>query len=141
VSPSPTESWFPGHLRELDRAECLELLATKTVGRVAYCTPVVPEILPLNYTLTPEGTLLIRTSPHTTLGRHLPHTTAAFQVDDIDDYTETGWSVLLRGTTTPLTTDELPPTPHRPRPWAEGTRPLHLRLTPHTITGRRLLPA
>ena len=53
---SPTEPWFAGHLRELSRDECLELLATKTVGRVAYCTPDGPEVLPLNYVV--EGDTL-----------------------------------------------------------------------------------
>ena len=136
---SPTEPWFAGHLRELSRAECLELLATKTVGRVAYCTPDGPEVLPLNYVV--EGdTLLFRTSPHSALGRHLRLDVAAFQVDEVDDYTESGWSVLVRGTVEPLSTDDLPPAGQRPRPWVEGSRPLHLRLTPRSITGRRLLP-
>lgn len=136
---SPTEPWFAGHLRELSRDECLELLATKTVGRVAYCTPDGPEVLPLNYVV--EGdTLLFRTSPHSALGRHLRLDVAAFQVDEVDDYTESGWSVLVRGTVEPLSTDDLPPAGRRPRPWVEGSRPLHLRLTPRSITGRRLLP-
>jgi len=136
---SPTEPWFAGHLRELSRDECLELLATKAVGRVAYCTPDGPEVLPLNYVV--EGdTLLFRTSPHSALGRHLRLDVAAFQVDEVDDYTESGWSVLVRGTVGPLSTDDLPPAGQRPRPWVEGSRPLHLRLTPRSITGRRLLP-
>ena len=136
---SPTEPWFAGHLRELSRDECLELLAIKAVGRVAYCTPDGPEVLPLNYVV--EGdTLLFRTSPHSALGRHLRLDVAAFQVDEVDDYTESGWSVLVRGTVEPLSTDDLPPAGQRPRPWVEGSRPLHLRLTPRSITGRRLLP-
>jgi nitroimidazol reductase NimA-like FMN-containing flavoprotein (pyridoxamine 5'-phosphate oxidase superfamily) len=136
---SPTEPWFAGHLRELSRDECLELLATKSVGRVAYCTPDGPEVLPLNYVVD-DGTLLFRTSPHSALGRHLRLDVAAFQVDEIDDYTESGWSVLVRGAVEPLSTDDLPAADRRPRPWVEGMRPLHLRLTPRTITGRRLLP-
>ena len=136
---SPTEPWFAGHLRELTRDECLELLATKSVGRVAYCTPDGPEVLPLNYVVD-DGTLLFRTSPHSALGRQLRLGVAAFQVDDVDDYTESGWSVLVRGNVEPVSTDDLPPASRRPRPWVGGVRPLHLRLTPRTVTGRRLLP-
>ncbi len=134
-----TESWFPGHLHELDRAQCLELLATKRVGRIAYCTPDGPEVLPLNYVVHDES-VLFRTSPHSALGRQLQLATAAFQVDEIDDYTESGWSVLVRGKIRPAETDELPPPDARPRSWAEGLRPLHLLLRPSTITGRRLMP-
>src|SRR4051812_33418537 len=90
------EPWFRGELRELTREECLELLASKNVGRVAYCSPDGPEVFPLNYVLQGES-VLFRTSPHTALGRHLRLDVAAFHVDEIDDYTETGWSVLVRG--------------------------------------------
>jgi hypothetical protein len=34
---SPDERWFPSHLREIDQAKCLDLLAAQQVGRVAYC--------------------------------------------------------------------------------------------------------
>jgi hypothetical protein len=136
---SSAASWFKGHLVPLTREECLELLATKKVGRVAYCAPEGPEVLPLNYVLESD-TLLFRTSPHTALGQRLRLDVAAFQVDDIDDYTESGWSVLVRGMVSAVETDDLPPADRRPDPWAEGSRNLHLRLTPRTITGRRLLP-
>jgi hypothetical protein len=36
-------------LIELDRAECLELLAAKSVGRIAYVGDTGPRILPVNY--------------------------------------------------------------------------------------------
>ena len=134
-----TESWFQGHLQELSREQCFELLLSRSVGRVAFTTPDGPEVLPLNYVVH-EETVLFRTSPHSTLGRQLQLATAAFQVDDIDDFTESGWSVLLRGTVHPVDVDDLPPADQRPRPWASGLRPLHLRLRPTSVTGRRLLP-
>ena len=30
-----TQHWLPGQLRELSRSECLGLIATKSVGRIA----------------------------------------------------------------------------------------------------------
>lgn len=135
-----TETWFPGHLKELAPDECLELLATKTVGRLAYNGPDGPEVLPLNFALD-DGTVLIRTSPHSTLGRKVQVGVAAFQVDDIDEFTESGWSVLLRGTVEPVTGDALPAEDARPVSWPEGQRSLFLRLAPRSVTGRRLLPA
>ncbi|MDX6301673.1 MAG: uncharacterized protein QOF53_2887 [Nocardioidaceae bacterium] len=135
-----TETWFQGHLKELSEDECLELLTMKTVGRVAYSGPVGPEVVPLNFVLQ-DGTVLIRTSAYSTLGRRLQLGLAAFQVDEIDEFTQSGWSVLLRGPVEPVMDDALPAEDARPVVWPEGERSFHLRLTPRTITGRRLLPA
>jgi hypothetical protein len=133
-----TDSWFRGELLELDIDECWELLRSKRVGRVAYCGPEGPQVVPMNYVVTDDG-LLFRTSPYSALGHHLRVDVAAFQVDEIDDFTESGWSVLASGTVDPVDPDELTGIEDRPQPWAAGTRPLHLRLSPRTITGRRLL--
>jgi len=135
---SGTESWFRGELRELDPEECWELLRSKRVGRIAYCGSDGPEVLPMNYVVAADS-VLFRTSPSSTLGHHLRVDVAAFQVDEVDDYTESGWSVLLRGTSDPVEQQDLSGIDRRPEPWAAGDRPLHLRLTPRTVTGRRLL--
>ena len=139
-----TQHWSQGHLRELSRGECLGLLATKAVGRIAHAGPDGPEVVPLNFVLQ-HDTVLFATSPHSVLGRQLgldvaAFQVAAFQVDDSDDDTQSGWSVLLRGRVEPVETDDLPPAAARPHPWASGQRSLRLRLVPRTITGRRLLP-
>ena len=136
---SPEEYWFPGHLRELDPAGCLELLAGRSVGRVAYCDDLGPVVLPVNYRLD-QGTILIQVAPHSILARHLRDASASFQVDEFDEYTQSGWSVLLRGDATYVDRVDLPTDEERPHAWAEGQRTLYVRLTPHDITGRRLLP-
>jgi nitroimidazol reductase NimA-like FMN-containing flavoprotein (pyridoxamine 5'-phosphate oxidase superfamily) len=135
---SPDER-FPSHLREIDQAECLDLLAAHQVGRVAYCDDLGPVVLPVNYALD-RGTILIQVSPHSTLARHLRTAAASFQVDEFDDYTETGWSVLVRGHAGYVDPADLPDDDNRPRAWAEGQRTLHLRITPRDISGLRLLP-
>ena len=134
-----TPHWLPGQLRELSRSECLGLVATKSVGRIAYAGPDGPEVVPVNFVLQ-HHTVLFATSPHSLLGRQLGLDVAAFQVDDIDDDSQSGWSVLLRGRVEPVDTDDLPPAAARPHPWAAGQRSLRLRLVPRTTTGRRLLP-
>jgi nitroimidazol reductase NimA-like FMN-containing flavoprotein (pyridoxamine 5'-phosphate oxidase superfamily) len=134
------EQWFPSHLRELDSAECLELLAARRVGRVAYCDDLGPVVPPVNYALD-QGTILIQISPHSTLASHLRASAASFQIDEFDDYTQTGWSVLVRGNADYVDQTDLPDADDRPHTWAEGQRTLHIRVTPHDISGRRLLPA
>ena len=93
------EWWFPSHLRDMGGAECLELLASHQVGRVAYCDDLGPVVLPVNYVID-HDTVLIQLSPHSTLARNLRSTPASFEIDEFDDYNQSGWSVLVRGAAT-----------------------------------------
>jgi nitroimidazol reductase NimA-like FMN-containing flavoprotein (pyridoxamine 5'-phosphate oxidase superfamily) len=140
VATSPDERWFPSHLREIDKAECLELLAGHTVGRVAYCDALGPVVLPVNYVLDQE-TVLIQISPHSTLAASLRSARASFEIDDFDAFNQSGWSVLVRGDAAYAEPADLPDHDDRPVTWAEGQRTLHVRITPHDISGRRLLSA
>jgi nitroimidazol reductase NimA-like FMN-containing flavoprotein (pyridoxamine 5'-phosphate oxidase superfamily) len=134
------ERWFPSHLKELGEPECLELLAEHHVGRVAYCDDLGPVVLPVNYAVD-QGTILIQTSPHSTLASRLRTAPASFQIDEFDEYTQTGWSVLVRGSAAYVDPTDLPADEDRTHTWAEGQRTQHIRITPHDISGRRLLPA
>ena len=78
VSMSPAERWFPSHLKEIDKAECLELLTSHEVGRVAYCDGLGPVVLPVNYGMD-HDTVLIQISPHSTLATHLRSAPASFE--------------------------------------------------------------
>jgi uncharacterized protein len=137
---STDERWFPGHLSELEGPECLELLAGHEVGRVAYCDDLGPVVLPVNYTLD-HDTVLIQVAPHSVLATQLHGARASFEVDDFDDYNQSGWSVLVRGDASYVDPGDLPADTGRPHAWAEGQRTLHVRIVPHVISGRRLLPA
>ena len=135
----PDGRWFQSHLREISKTECLELLASHRVGRVAYCDALGPVVLPVNYVLDHE-TVLIQISPHSTLAPHLRSERASFEIDDYDDYNQSGWSVLVRGNAAYVEAADLPDS-DRPVAWVEGQRTLHVRITPHAISGRRLLSA
>ncbi|HSV38126.1 MAG TPA: pyridoxamine 5'-phosphate oxidase family protein [Nocardioidaceae bacterium] len=137
---SPREHWFPSHVKEIDETECRELLATHQVGRVAYCDDLGPVVLPVNYAMD-QGTVLIQLSPHSTMARNLRSAKASFEIDDYDDYNQSGWSVLVRGHARNVEPAELPEADARPTAWAEGVRTFHVRITPHDISGRRLLSA
>jgi hypothetical protein len=130
-----------GRVQELGEAECLELLRTKSVGRVAFSDDTGPVVLPVNFVVV-SGSILFRTSPYATIAAGLDNATAAFEVDDIDDFLQGGWSVLVRGRAGYVDDDEEIPRGHddRPDPWVEGVRSLYIRVTPTTITGRRIHP-
>lgn len=139
-----SEHWFPAHLKELTEAESWELLRTRPVGRVGYSELEGPVILPVNFVVEEQNSVLFRTSAHNALAQHLTKSPSgvSFQVDDFDEFNQTGWSVLLRCDASFAAPNELPTVDdERPSPWVEGTRTLYVRLTPHTVTGRRLLPA
>ena len=135
---SVNDRWFDEHLRELDPEECLELLASRPAGRVAYCVPEGPVVLPVNHVMDGQD-ILFSTSPHTELGREMISGHVAFQVDDFDEFHESGWSVLVRGNAE--YDDSHAPRTDLPTPWAAGTRNLVVRIRPRLITGRRLLPS
>jgi uncharacterized protein len=137
---SAEERWFASHLRDIDKAECLALLAGHHVGRVAYCDALGPVVLPVNYVLD-HGTVVFQISPRSTLAQHLKSGPASFQIDDFDDYNQSGWSVLVRGDAAYIDKEDLPDNDDPPVAWAEGQRTFHVRITAHDITGRRLLPA
>ena len=106
-------------------------------GRVAFVVDGTPSVVPVNHVV--DGTdIVFRTSPHSELGRSMARGPVAFQIDDVDDFSQSGWSVLVQGSVeyddvdTPLADD-------RPRPWAEGVRPLLVRIRPSRVSGRRLI--
>jgi nitroimidazol reductase NimA-like FMN-containing flavoprotein (pyridoxamine 5'-phosphate oxidase superfamily) len=136
-----TNPWFRSAVRDIDPAACMDLVRSRGVGRVGFLDGRGPTIFPVNYTVYGES-ILIRTSPYGTLAESAHYDWLAFQVDDIDEFTESGWSVLLRGPVERARPEELPMERGvQPEPWAEGARTLLLRLDPILVTGRRLLPS
>jgi nitroimidazol reductase NimA-like FMN-containing flavoprotein (pyridoxamine 5'-phosphate oxidase superfamily) len=126
--------------RELSTAECLMLLQSKRVGRIVWCGSNGPQALPVNYVVD-DGRILFRTSPYSVIAKVAVEQQVAFEVDDIDEFVETGWSVLVVGTARGV--DDPGDIPraleHRPAPWAPGTRNLYIRIQPQTVTGRRVV--
>ena len=125
---------------ELGVEECRALLATGTVGRVAYAVERGLRIVPVNYTVWGDA-IFFRTSPYGELGTHAPHHEIAFEVDELDHQAHTGWSVLATGVAEVV--EDLHDVPGlrdeaHPEPWAKGLRVLYFRLHWHELTGRRI---
>jgi hypothetical protein len=136
-----TDDWSEGRLQELTETECLELLRSRRVGRVAYADDQGIAVVPVNYVVH-QGNILFRTSPHTSLGQHVRAKPVAFEVDDIEDRSRSGWSVLVRGAALLEDPDDLPDHPdERPAPWPKGTRSMYVRIALRSVSGRRLTPA
>lgn len=127
-------------VKELPYAECLRLLNQHDVGRVAVCAPDGPQIVPVNYVVDAES-IVFRTAPYSVLGSHADGARLAFEVDSLQEADQTAWSVVALGTGH-LIEDPFELARLRehggPQPWAGGARPMHVRLTWHHLSGRRV---
>jgi len=133
------DHWFKGHLGDMPRKECFDLLKNHQVGRVVFIDPDGPIALPVNYAIEDEN-VLIATSPTNSLSGRVDGRWVAFEVDDIDEFNETGWSVIVRGQASVVTCD-LPDEEQRPNTWADGDRSLLIRISPSQVSGRYLISA
>lgn len=123
--------------------DCYRLLATQQIGRLGVNAEHYPLIFPVNYALD-QGVIVIRTNAGTKLAA-ADHANVTFEVDQIDERTRSGWSVLVRGLAEEVTSE------HRTEliectkatgvePWAPGDRGHWLRLIPQDISGRWIVP-
>ena len=128
---------------EIPVGECYRLLRTQQVGRLGVNAEHYPLIFPVNYGMDGE-TIVIRTSPGTKLSA-AQHANVTFEVDEIDQFARSGWSVLVRGLAEEVTEAHRPELVQRThdvgvQPWAPGEHGHWLRLIPHHVTGRRVVP-
>ncbi len=128
------------NLEVIRRDECVRLLQSNHLGRLAVVIDGRPLVFPVNYAMdgdrvvfrTAEGTKL-----HSASDREV-----AFEIDSADARYHIGWSVLVVGFGEDVTDA---PTRERyealpVRPWGEGDKPHWIRIRPRAITGRRIPP-
>ena len=119
---------------DLSPAECWELLATTSVGRLALSDRALPTIVPVRYAVG-NGSVAIR------VGRlGLPTTVhdmvVAFAADRIDEESASGWTVQMQGRA------QLAPTSPMPAGAGADAAGQVVLLVPALVTGHRfVLPA
>jgi hypothetical protein len=140
---SQTQPGGARRLVDLPVRECWRLVASRPVGRLAWCTPHGPTLVPVTFTVSPpsgpdeaSGVVHVRTSAYSAVVRECDDSTVAFEVDEIDEAARSGWSVLLRGRASLRYGGALGP--GDPAPWAAGARSLGLDIDVGEISGRRL---
>ena len=125
----------------LPEEECFELLGRHHVGRVAVTVGALPAVFPVNYTML-DGAIVFRTGDGTKLRAALNQTVVAFEIDDLDAFAHTGWSVMAIGVASQLEGDALARAKRLPlRPWADGERDHYVRVVPEMVSGRRIIHA
>jgi nitroimidazol reductase NimA-like FMN-containing flavoprotein (pyridoxamine 5'-phosphate oxidase superfamily) len=127
----------------LSRSECLFLLAARSMGRVAVSRRALPTIQPVNYALLGEDILFATGTGSMSLAIG-EEVVIAFEVDDVDPATRSGWSIVVVGKARKV--DELDSDSEAARclnldPWV-GRHAIELvRLPTDRLTGRWLHPS
>lgn len=127
-------------LEVLTPAECIQLLSTAHVGRIALSVSALPVVLPVNYAVM-DDTVVLRSGAGTKLDAALAGAVVAFEVDHLDEAGQTGWSVMVQGHATVISEpDDLQRAQAlRLRPWAGGAKDRFIKIGIALISGRRIL--
>ncbi len=83
-------------LEVLPLAQCLSLLRSRPLGRLAYLDGGQPTVVPVNH-LVHGNSVVVRSLSGGKLDAAIVGQPVAFQLDDHDPSRGTGWSVLVRG--------------------------------------------
>jgi nitroimidazol reductase NimA-like FMN-containing flavoprotein (pyridoxamine 5'-phosphate oxidase superfamily) len=130
---------------ELDRAECLRLLAATRFGRLAVATSEgTPAIRPLNYVFDDSSqSVVFRTAPGSKLSALLTAEKAAFEIDGVDHGTGTGWSVIVSGVAEQIIMrGEIERLDARGlESWVPAPEYVWIRIRAFTVSGRRIVLA
>ncbi len=126
-------------LETLAEDECMRLLRSAAIGRLALSVRALPVVLPVNFALASDG-IVIRTGAGTKLDQACDHAVVAFEVDGFDPITQTGWSVLVQGTASVLSA---PAELHDAdqlglAPWGNPHADSFVKVGLDLVTGRRL---
>ena len=126
-------------LEILDEEECLRLVDTVRVGRVAIARGAVAAVFPVTFARV-GGDIMFFTGSGTKFDAAQEGMMVSFEVDEIDPLAEQGWSVLIVGHA------ELATEASKSRaqalglyPWAAGDRRSLVRIRPEFVSGRRVL--
>jgi uncharacterized protein len=125
----------------LSSEECLHLLASQQVGRLAVLAGQYPMVVPVNYAI--DGDVIVfRSGPGTKL-RAAQHRNVAFEVDEIDLDERHGWSVLATGQAEIVTDDHDPSLVSRTKalpidPLESDEKETWVRILVASVSGRRI---
>ena len=129
-------------LRVMGLEECLTRLGGAPVGRLAFPLDGEVAVLPVNHVLLGMD-VCFRTSGGSKIQAAVDGDTVSFQVDDWDPVARSGWSVLVHGTASIVTDEDVVTT------LVASARPSWVHLEPHStrwvkvstrqVTGRMIL--
>lgn len=123
-------------LEVLDRADCIKLLGTVSLGRIGITAGALPTILPINFRVDGDR-ILFRTGVGTKLDAATRGAVVAFEADDFDPMYHSGWSVVVTGVARPVDDPDDGAVHTTPR-WAPGQDEHLVEVSIDEVSGRRL---
>jgi len=121
----------------LSEEECRALLASRSLGRIALTSGALPIIIPVEYVYA-DGVITFRSERDMSLRAAAEGDVLAFEIDFYDSHERAGWSVLVLGRATVLTTDhEIERVPWLDGDGVDPARHHYVRLHAELISGRR----
>ncbi|HEY3560594.1 MAG TPA: pyridoxamine 5'-phosphate oxidase family protein [Kribbella sp.] len=133
--PTPHQPPRAPVLQPMRREECIVLLKSGTVGRIAYTGVDEVVVIPVNFCYR-DGLIIFRTAADSAVAQY-DLAPIAFELDHFDEGMQDGWSVLVNGMVRPAT-DQETESARGLTPCAGGTRDTHIAIDPRRITGRRI---
>jgi nitroimidazol reductase NimA-like FMN-containing flavoprotein (pyridoxamine 5'-phosphate oxidase superfamily) len=130
-------------MRDLPREECLRLLASHGFGRLAVSMGErAPVVRPVNYLFDPASqSVVFRTAVASGFNALLRSAEATFEIDGIEEYARTGWSVIMSGVADEVTDpDEISRLNELALDsWAPGYKAHWMSIRASTVSGRRIV--
>lgn len=123
---------------DLSRADCQTLLESRNIGRIGWSAGDGPQIFPVSYACVAD-LVVFRTSPFGVLSELVRPAHVVFEVDELDEQTRSGWSVIAHGRAQAVASPALLThlwTVDGAEPWAAGTRNLFIGIEVERLTGR-----
>jgi uncharacterized protein len=143
TGPVSTDHQLQTKIVELPREDCLRLLKTQALGRLAVNLGKGPPVIrPVNYAFDEASqSVVFQTADGSKFHALLRSAEAAFEVDRVEGGSRTGWSVIVTGVT------EVVRHPSEIRrldslglePWAAGRKSHWVHIRAWTVTGRRIV--
>ena len=125
--------------RALLPEQCFAFMASVPIGRVVYTDQALPAVMPMNFVLD-RDMVTIHTGSGSALSAAIRNAVVAFQTDDFDPVTMTGWSVTITGRARlvddPREAAHLMRLPLRP--WVHAMNGQYIRIPCWNVTGQRL---
>ena len=118
---------------------CLQLLATVPVGRMSFFADGEIVVLPVNHVMDGPNPVF-RTARGSKRSAAEGQNLVAFEADEYDQRTQSGWSVLVNGSAEAIYEEAeiLRLDQFGLRPWVTAVcRPFWIRIRPTSITGRQ----
>jgi uncharacterized protein len=126
------------HFEAIGRQQCLDLMESNHLGRVAWQAADLPQILPVTYAMH-QGFVYFRTAPESILAELAQPRSVALEVDELDQQSRSGWSIVMHARSSAVSEPEALAdlwASDSLVPWASGNRTLFIRIRLERVSGR-----